>query len=426
MDWETPNLTTLDNGLRVITYPTLGSTSVSVNVCVEAGSKYEALENAGLSHFIEHILFKGTKQWPTPEQLSGTIENCGGDINAITSKEYTMYWSKVPYTEWKMATNVLLDMCINPLIDPEEINRERGVIHEELRMYTDQPSYRADLGIEQIMFPDHPMGMEIIGSHESLEELNHQDIQQYFVSRYNPTKMILTAVGNFQEAELLNEVADACKRWTCLDSHNFDVASMKHPETHQLITFDQESDHTYINLGLKGLKLTDPLAPLLNLTNIILGEGMSSRLFVKIRERLGLAYDISSSTSNYVDTGTWIINCSVKQSNCIAAIEAILDELHSVPESITYEELTNVKQFAKGKLLLTMEDTERLSSFLAIRTLLSGELLDFNTLIAQWDKFTLEELHDNASVLIKNTPKFLSVGGTDISDHQFALSSLLT
>ena len=123
------------------------------------------------------MLFKGTKSWPTPESLSGAIENIGGEINALTSKEYTMYWAKVPYTQWKVATNILLDMCMNPLMESAEITRERNVIHEELRMYTDHPSYQSELGIEELMFPEHPMGREIVGSHESIEGLKQSDIQ---------------------------------------------------------------------------------------------------------------------------------------------------------------------------------------------------------------------------------------------------------
>ncbi|MBN41537.1 MAG: insulinase family protein [SAR202 cluster bacterium] len=423
--WNNPTLTTLDNGLRVITHNIPGATSVSANICVQAGSKYETCSNSGVSHFLEHMLFKGTKSWPTPESLSGAIENIGGEINALTSKEYTMYWAKVPYTQWKIATNILLDMCMNPLMESAEIDRERNVIHEELRMYTDHPSYQSELGIDELMFPEHPMGREIVGSHESLEGLKQSEIQAYFYEHYNPSNLIITITGNFPEEELIQSISGTTNSWIRSNSH---INSVEHIPNHiagRLVTYDQISDHTYINLGIQGLEFSHSLSPLLNLTNIILGEGMSSRLFIKIREELGLAYDISSSVNTYHETGTWLINCSVKNSNCMPAVEAILEELYSLTNSVTTQELLNVRQYAKGKLLMAMEDTEKLSVMIGVHTLLSGTLLDFNKTIEQWDSFTVENLHEMSRTLITNTPKFLSIGGAKVSNHQLALEKLL-
>ena len=423
--WNNPTLTTLDNGLRVITHNIPGATSVSANICVQAGSKYETCSNSGVSHFLEHMLFKGTKSWPTPESLSGAIENIGGEINALTSKEYTMYWAKVPYTQWKVATNILLDMCMNPLMESAEITRERNVIHEELRMYTDYPSYQSELGIEELMFPEHPMGREIVGSHESLEGLKQSEIQAYFYEHYNPSNLIITITGNFPEEELIQSINDTTNSWIRSNSLTNSVEHIPNHIASRLVTYDQISDHTYINLGIQGLEFSHSLSPLLNLTNIILGEGMSSRLFIKIREELGLAYDISSSVNTYHETGTWLINCSVKNSNCMLAVEAILEELYSLTNSVTTQELLNVKQYAKGKLLMAMEDTEKLSVMIGLHTLLSGDLLDFNETIEQWDSFTVENLHEMSRTLITNTPKFLSVGGAKVSNHQLALEKLL-
>ena len=423
--WNNPTLTTLDNGLRVITHNIPGATSVSANICVQAGSKYETCSNSGVSHFLEHMLFKGTKSWPTPESLSGAIENIGGEINALTSKEYTMYWAKVPYTQWKVATNILLDMCMNPLMESAEIDRERNVIHEELRMYTDHPSYQSELGIDELMFPEHPMGREIVGSHESLEGLKQSEIQAYFYEHYNPSNLIITITGNFPEEELIQSISGTTNSWIRSNSLINSVENIPNHIASRLATYDQISDHTYINLGIQGLEFSHSLSPLLNLTNIILGEGMSSRLFIKIREELGLAYDISSSINTYHETGTWLINCSVKNSNCMPAVEAILEELYSLTNSVTTQELLNVRQYAKGKLLMAMEDTEKLSVMIGVHTLLSGTLLDFNKTIEQWDSFTIENLHEMSRTLITNTPKFLSIGGAKVSNHQLALEKLL-
>jgi len=423
--WNNPTLTTLENGLRVITYNIPTATSVSVNICVGAGSKYETSSNSGVSHFLEHMLFKGTKSWPSPEKLTSAIENTGGEINALTSKEYTMYWAKVPYNQWKIATDILLDMCMNPLMEPSEIVRERNVIHEELRMYTDHPSYQSELGIDQLMFPEHPMGWEIVGSHKSLEDLKQYDIETYFQKRYDPSNLVLTITGNFPENELLQSINDATSKWISVHSPSHTIELIPNHMSSRLITFDQTSDHTYINLGVQGLEFSHSLSPLLNLTNIMLGEGMSSRLFIKIREELGLAYDITSSVNTYNETGTWLINCSVKNSNCLSAVEAILEELYSLTNSVTEQELSHVKQYAKGKLLIAMEDTERLAALIGGETLLSGTLLDFNKTIEQWDSFTVQDLHKMSQKLITDTPKFLSIGGEKVSNHQLALEKLL-
>lgn len=423
--WSNPNITTLDNGLRVLTHRIAGATSISVNVSVRAGSTYESPTLSGVSHFLEHMLFKGTQNWPTPEILTGAIENTGGDINALTSKEYTMYWAKVPFDKWEIATDILLDMCINPLMLLSEIQRERNVIHEELSMYTDHPSYSSELGIEQVMFPNHPLGMEIIGTHQSLDELKPNDINEYFYQHYNPSNLIVTVVGNFSEDELIDSINEKCNGWVSISNKTFKTKQVPLHASNQLITFDQSSEHAYINLGLQGLESENDLTPLLDLINMIFGEGMSSRLFIKIRERLGLAYDISSATNSYADSGTWIINCSVKQVNCLDAIKAIIGELHSITHSVTAQELLNVQKYAKGKLLLAMEDTERLASMIGVRTLLSGKLLNFGETISQWDSFTLEQLKDLSQNLIIGTPKFLSISGSNISDDKLALEGLI-
>ena len=203
----------LDNQLRVLTSTMIHTRSVSMIFCVGAGSRYESAEMAGLSHFIEHLPFKGTKNWPSAGAVSEAIEGVGGILNASTDREMTVFWCKVPQSHFRTAFGVLLDMILNPLLEPEEVEKEREVIQEELRMTMDMPSYRVDLLIDEALWPDQAMGRDVGGTPESVEQITQENIRDYMERQYNPANTVIAVAGNITHDEVVDLLADATAGW---------------------------------------------------------------------------------------------------------------------------------------------------------------------------------------------------------------------
>jgi predicted Zn-dependent peptidase len=421
LNYNKPNITTLDNKLKIICYSIPSATSVSVTATVGTGSRYETNSNAGISHFLEHILFKGTSNWPTAQILTGAIENTGGDINALTSKDYTSYCIKVPHPHWETALSVLTDMSMKPLLIPKEIEKEREIIHEELRMYTDHPSYFADFGIDEIMFPNHPLGKEIIGTHNSVDAITKEHLLEYMTTQYAPNNTVFTIVGKFEESRILEYMNNTTSNWEAQQKINFQPYTSSANKTSNHFFKEQGSDQTYMNLGMYSLSSESSKSAGLALLNIIFGEGMSSRLFIKAREELSLAYDISSNYIQHHDCGTWIISCGCDHSKFQLATDCILEELNNLTTTISETELAQAKKYAIGRLLLNMEDTERLATSIGHRAILTNDTFDFNDIMDEWNKITLQDITELASKLVNSGPKFLSASGTNLSSDQFGL-----
>ena len=254
--------TVLDNQLRVLTSAMPHSTSVSVTISVGAGSRYEPDELAGLSHFLEHLPFKGTENWPTARQVSETIEGVGGVMNASTDREVTVFWCKVARLHFPQAFSVLLDLVLNPLLDPEEMEKEREVIQEELRMTYDYPSHRVDLLIDEILWPEQAMGRDVGGTPESVNNITVDDVREYMLRQYNPANVVIAVAGNVDHDQVVASVNEATHHWQPKDSLEWqpvvdyyadrDIGAVARVEQRQ-------SDQAHICLGLpRHFPLTDP------------------------------------------------------------------------------------------------------------------------------------------------------------------------
>jgi predicted Zn-dependent peptidase len=363
----------LDNKLRVLTSTMAHTQSVSMVICVGAGSRYESDELAGVSHFIEHLPFKGTKGWPTARAVSEAIEGVGGVMNASTDREMTVFWCKVARLHYKTAFAVLLDMVLHSRLDPEDVEKEREVIQEELRMTYDQPSYRVDLLIDEAMWPDQAMGRDVGGTLESVADIQQKDIREYMYQQYNPANTVVAVAGNVTHEEVVDMLAETTRDWKPLESLKWELATdgIQGP----VVKIERRrSDQSHVCLAVPGMSLDHPDRYAFNLMNTILGDGMSSRLFLNLREEQGLAYDVHSSTSYFRDTGALVVYCGVEPQKTNDAVKSIVQEFEGMHEEPSEQELHKAKEYSKGRLLLRMEDTRAVASWLGAQELLEGRV----------------------------------------------------
>ena len=400
----------LDNKLRVLTSTMAHTQSISMVICVGAGSRYESDELAGVSHFIEHLPFKGTESWPTARAVSEAIEGVGGVMNASTDREMTVFWCKVARLHYKTAFAVLMDMVLNSRLDPEEGEKEREVIQEELRMTYDQPSYRVDLLIDEAMWPDQAMGRDVGGTLETVADIQQKDIREYMHQQYNPANTVVAVAGNVTHEEVVGMLAETTRDWKPLESLDWEVSTdiVEGP----LVKVERRhSDQTHLCLGVPGLSLTHPDRYAFNLMNTILGDGMSSRLFLNLREEQGLAYDVHSSSSNYRDTGALVVYCGVEPSKTNDAVKTIVKEFQGMHQAPSEQELNKAREYSKGRLLLRMEDTRAVASWLGAQELLQDSVRTPEEVVESLDAVTPADIARVAKNFLNDDKMRLAVVG---------------
>ena len=400
----------LDNKLRVLTSTMAHTQSVSMVICVGAGSRYESDELAGVSHFIEHLPFKGTKNWPTARDVSEAIEGVGGVMNASTDREMTVFWCKVARLHYKIAFSVLLDMVLHSRLDPEEVEKEREVIQEELRMTYDQPSYRVDLLIDEAMWPNQAMGRDVGGTPETVADIKQQDIREYMHQQYNPANTVVAVAGNVTHDEVVDMLAETTRDWKPLEPLPWQPAT-DGAEGPVVKVERRRSDQSHLCLGVPGLSLADPDRHALNLMNTILGDGMSSRLFLNLREEQGLAYDVHSSTSFFRDTGSLVVYCGVEPHKTNDAVKTIVQEFEGMHEAPSEQELNKAREYSKGRLLLRMEDTRAVASWLGAQELLQDRVRTPDEVVALLDAVTTSDIARVANDLLDDEKIRLAVVG---------------
>ncbi|MEE8618687.1 MAG: pitrilysin family protein, partial [Dehalococcoidales bacterium] len=295
--------TTLDNGLRIITATMPHTRSVSICIFIGVGSRYETEAEAGISHFIEHLCFKGTEKRPTSREISEAIEGVGGILNGGTDKELTLYWCKVAQPHFSLTLDVLADMLLHSKFDPVEIEKERQVIIEEINMSQDYPPQWVDMLIDQLLWPNHPLGRDIAGSKESVAAINRDKMLDYLQEQYLPNKTVVSIAGNMQHQEIVTAVSQSLGDWTSRQQPSGYSAYEEQP-SQQLHIETRDTEQAHLCLALPGLSLIHPKRCTLDLLNVILGEGTSSRLFTEIRDKLGLTYNIHSYTEHFLDSGS--------------------------------------------------------------------------------------------------------------------------
>ncbi|PIP20929.1 MAG: peptidase M16 [Candidatus Omnitrophica bacterium CG23_combo_of_CG06-09_8_20_14_all_40_11] len=346
----------LDNGVRIVTHNMPKMQSVAVGVWIKVGARYETAENKGISHYLEHLLFKGSKKYSC-RKLKESIEGVGGSLNGFTSEELTCYLAKLPHRYLDLGLDILSDMVINPLLPQEEVEKERTVILEELKMYKDLPqSYVYDL-LDELLWPKQILGMSVIGSVKSINAIKREDLHLFQKRYYSPFNIVVSAVGLLDNDRLI-------KRTGRIFSHLKDKNVNKFIEARQLQSKPQlkllhkQTEQTHIALGFHGFKRDDSLKHAQGLLHVILGANMSSRLFNELREKKGLAYEIGTQIKRFEDTGAFLVHAGIDNRKVTHALAVILKELEKVKHKlVSVGEFKRAKEFYLGQLELALEDT---------------------------------------------------------------------
>ena len=408
---DQPETTTLPNGLRVITTSIPTAQSAAIAVFVGVGSRDETPRTNGLSHYIEHMLFKGTELRPTAPDISQAIEGAGGGLNAYTTKELTCYWNNLPYERMETGIEVLADMLQHSLLDPEELDRERTVVQQEIRRAHDSPGSFVGELLSRASYGDQPVGWPIAGTIETVEGVQRPDFVDHIDAFYVASNMVLSVSGNVEPADV---VAVAEREFDALPTGEVggrDAADATRPE--QYIHIDERDlEQTNLALSMKGMGRRDPDRYALDLLVTALGRGMSSRLFKEVRERRGLAYSVSAGSGRFRDIGTLSVSAGVTREKQEEALEVIVAELLRLTEEpMPEEELERTKDFAVGTFRLSLETPMALGQRRGNQLLMDGELEPPDVTVEQLRAVTIEDIRRVAQRVIGPRELSLAVVG---------------
>ena len=403
--------TTLDNGLRILSSNMPHTRAVSIGFFIAVGSRFEDEEENGISHFLEHMLFKGTEKRPTAREIGVAIEGVGGAINAATGRELTTYWVKVPKGHLALAIDVLVHMLQRSKLEEEEIERERRVIIEEINMMLDLPADWVHLLLNQLVWSGHPLGRDVTGTKESVSKIDRERMFRYLACHYHPANTVIGVAGRIEHQEVVEELSSALETWPCKEREAYLPVEEAQFEPQVSLGY-RETEQAHLALSLQGISRSHPDRFNLQLLNTVLGQGMSSRLFLEVRERRGLAYSISSYVSYLYDTGRLGVSAGVDPQRIEAALEAILGELDGQRrEPVPAEELKKAKEFMKGRLLLQMEDSLAMASWLGRQEILEDRVLSVDEVLAAIDAVTEEDIQRVAGERFREESLNLAVVG---------------
>jgi len=411
--------TTLKNGLTVITVPMQHLDSVTTLVAVGAGSRFETRNINGISHFLEHMFFKGSRKYPSAEEISTLVDGIGAVNNAATDKEITYYWIKSSSKHIEFSTDILSSMIKESLLAEEEIEREKGVIVEELRMYRDNPSrYVWDL-YERLQFGNQPLGWDIGGDEKTINSLKRENFTKYMDSLYSPSNMVLVYVGKLPkniDQLVLKYFSDLPDR-----SHFKPLDYKKQKQTKARVSiYFKKTDQANLILGVEGYDRFSEKRYAAKLLGTILGEGMSSRLFLQVRERRGLAYHVSAQSGHYKDTGSFSVFAGLKLEKVYEGLEVIKDELAKIVlETVLDEELKKAKEMIRGRLALRSESTNFLAEYFGIEFILDRKIETFEQYLEKIDRITVLDIQKVASELFQKNKFNLQVIGPFKEDSKF-------
>lgn len=392
--------TILDNDLRIVTHQMSNMQSVGLGIWIKVGSRYESKENKGIAHFLEHLVFKGTKNYSC-RKIKESIEGVGGSLNGFTSEELTCYLVKIPGRYLNLALEVLSDMVINPLLPKEEIEKERTVILEEIKMHRDLPqSYVYDL-LDEILWPGHPLGMTILGTAESVGQINKEDLSLFKGQYYRSENIVISAAGSLDHRSFSKKVKSIFSGLRPKGMSTFPKAKEEQSGP-RLKVFSKDTEQTHLALGVHSFARDHPLKHALSLLHIILGANMSSRLFNELREKKGLTYEIGTLIKRFQDTGAFVVHAGIDNRKVIEVIKLILKELKRIKnEWVSRDEFRRAKEFYLGQLTLALEDTLDYMLWIGESTVTLDRTYSLEEIINEVEKVKRQDIQKVAQYIFK-------------------------
>ena len=410
-------ITTHPSGLKLITFEMSHMNSVSVGIWVGTGARYEKIELSGVSHFIEHLLFKGTEN-RTGKEISQTIEGLGGALNAFTGEEYTCYYSKVLSEYLDTTFDVLWDMVMNNTFSNDDINKEKSVVKEEINMYQDIPAQYVQDILSKVMWPDQPLGRMILGSEQTVDALTNDKLVEYKKKYYNLNNIIISAAGKIDHDKMYQLVEKYIEKQSVSGDEETPVPVVEKQINPEVNVFNKDTEQVHIALGVRALPREHEDRYILKVLNTILGENMSSRLFQVVREKHGLAYSIHSSIERYNDTGALIVSAGTEEKNLYKAIELIVQETKCMKDSgITDDELERGKRFSIGQLSLGLEKTMNVMLWMGESLLCSKKVSDIDEILKKIQSVTKDDIARVSEKVFTNANLNLAVIGP-VSNEQ--------
>ena len=384
--------TTLKNGLRILTIPRKDDLATTFLVLVEAGSKYETKEISGLSHFLEHMCFKGTAKRPKALDIAGELDGLGAECNAFTGQEYTGYFAKVEAHKLDQALDIVSDLYLNPVFDVAEIEKEKGVVIEELNMYEDLPMRKVNDLFMELLYGDQPAGWDIGGTKEVVRSLTKEQIIAYRRAHYVPQATVVVVAGAFDEADIIKKI-EAAFGTIPTGAKSGKVAVTEVQTAPQVYMKKKTIDQTHVMLGVRAFSAFDDRRFALEVLSDILGGGMSSRLFQKIREEMGAAYSVRAGADLFTDHGFLAVNAGIDQTKLMPVIAAILEEMKKLKDELVPEaELRRAKNHLVGRIILGLEASDELASFYGAQEVAGEPLMSPQELVEKLEAVTAEDI----------------------------------
>ncbi len=411
--------TTLENGLRVISKKLENTKAVTVLVLVGAGSRYETKAINGISHFLEHMFFKGAKKYTNTKEVSRAIDSVGGDFNAFTGKEYAGYYVKVAAEQIDIAMDVLSDMMIHAKFDPTEIEKERGVILEEYNMYQDTPMYQIGWDFEQLIFGDQPLGWDQIGTRELITTVTQKDFQEYKNKLYTPDNTIICIAGNIDHKDAISKTEQFFKLEDGKKGLEFTPCN-QYQSNDRLKVTHKKTEQAHLVIGFPSVPYKDPEEWSAKILATILGGNMSSRMFLNVREAQGLCYYVRTETDEFSDAGTISTRAGVDTKRVKDAIAAILKEYKDVLDNgVSEEEIQTAKQYLKGKITLRLEDSEEYAHLLARQELLENNIESVEEINKKIDAVSQASIQKFIKQFFKSENLYMALIGPYADSNEF-------
>ncbi len=399
--------------------------SVAIVFGIGAGSRYEVQKYQGISHLIEHMLFKGTNKRKSTLEISQVIEGIGGEINASTSKETTYLYAKVPQEQFKTAFDVLADIILNSLMREEDLHKEKNVIIEEIKKYQDIPEELVDILLDRIMWKNHPLGRPVLGDEKSVSNIQREDLLSYMNKFYRPKNLVISVAGNIKITKVILQVEKYFKTMKKGEVNNYLPAKDNQKNTQIGIKF-KKSNQTHLSFGFPGISRLDPDKYSADLLDIILGSGLSSRLFQEIRVKKSLAYDIHSFIQYFNDISSFNIYAGIDSSKLRETIQTILEELNKIKDdNLKEDELKKAKEMYKGALSLSLESTLSRAFWLGNRMLLYGRPSTFDEIKEKIEEVKVKDVQKMAQNIFTKDKINLSIVGPFKEKNKKECSSLL-